>query len=64
MPILLYLKTANSTAHNTAVAPITTICSTLRTSGPAFQISSLYGTGSACVSVPMFGIIVITPRAT
>ncbi len=41
MPILLYLNTANSNRHSTPVLPITTICSTLSTSAPTFQISSL-----------------------
>ena len=43
---------------------MTTICSTLSTRPPTFQIWSLYGTGSVCVSVPMPGIIVTRPRAT
>jgi hypothetical protein len=50
--------------HSTAVAAITTICSTFSTRPPAFHTWSLYGTGSVWVSVPMFGIIVIRPRAT
>ena len=41
MPSLLYWNIANSPAHSTAVAAITTICSTLSTSAPRFQIWSL-----------------------
>ncbi len=41
MPSLLYLKSANSARHSTAVLAMMATCSTLMTSVPAVQIWSL-----------------------